>query len=169
MSVYEPKLNPREALWISVPLLLVRMSLISASSNNPSKTTPGGEKPLFLCVIFRNCHSFGCYQHVVVDPHYPHLIQTMKQGKMLKFCQTLSKIIHLPSAEFQSRIYWQKSLTTETDANIWQPFADHPVHDTFLDSQLHRASRCTSLSPDDAGRLEPVVFDDDRMWQQRSE
>lgn len=85
------------------------------------------------------------------------------------FSQTLSKLIHLPSLEIQSRIYWQKSLNTETDANIWQPFADHPVHDTFLDSQLHRASWCTSLSPDDAGRLQPVVFDDDRVWQQRSE
>lgn len=144
-------------------------SLIGASSNNPSKIAPEGQRPLFLRAIFRNCQSFCCHRHFVVNPYYPYLIPTMKQGKMRKFCQTLSKVIHLPSAEFQSRIYWQKSLTTETDANIWQPFADHPVHDTFLDSQLHRASRCTSLSPDDAGRLEPVVFDDDRMWQQRSE
>lgn len=87
---------------------------------------------------------------------------------MIKFSQSLSKV-NLSSAQIQSRIYWQKSLTTETDANIWQPFADHPVHDTFLDSQLHRASRCSSPSPDDAGRLEPVVSDVDRMWQPRSE
>lgn len=87
---------------------------------------------------------------------------------MIKFSQSLSKV-NLSSAQTQSGIYWQKSLTAETDANIWQPFADHPVHDTFLDSQLHRASRCSSPSPDDAGRLEPVVSDDDRMWQQRSE
>lgn len=79
------------------------------------------------------------------------------------------KSIHPSSAKIQSRMFWQKSLTTETDANIWQPFADHPVRDTFLDSQLHRASRCSSPSPDDVGRLKPVVFDDDRMRQPRSE
>lgn len=96
----------------------------------------------------------------------------MKLAKIIKFCQSLSEVIHIPSTvstEIQSGMYWQKSLTTENDANIWQPFADHPVHDTFLDSQLHRANLCSSASPDDAGRLKPVVFDADRMWQQRGE
>lgn len=136
--------------------------------------TPWGKSDIlitkspFLCAIFRNCY-FPLPFPLLVNPHFLHVIQTTKQGKITKFCQSLSKVIHLPSAETESRIYWQKSLTTETDAKLWQPFTDHPVGDTFLDSQLHRDSRCSSPSPDDVGRLNPVVFDDDGMCQQRSE
>lgn len=48
--------------------------------------------------------------------------------------------------------YRDRRFSTLSDVNIWQPFVDHQVHDTFLDDQLHRASQCSSASPDDAGR-----------------
>lgn len=117
----------------------------------------------FYVLLFSGIVIHCCYHHFLVYPYYPYLIQTTEQSKIIKFCQGQSKLIHLSSPEIQSGIYWQEFLTTETDANIWQPFADHPVHDTFLDSQLHSASRCSSPPPDDAGRLKPVVFDVDRM------
>jgi len=89
--------------------------------------------------------------------------KTIQGGKIIK----LSKVIRLSLA---AGIYWQDFLATESDASVWQPLADHPVRDTFLDSRLHGASRCSSPRHlTNAGRLEPVVFDEDRMWQRGSE
>lgn len=87
-----PEQNPRESL----PNVCVSLKIAGVSFLwNQGKITLEGKHFLitnshFLWAIFGNWHFFSSYNWFLVDPRHPHLIQTKKPARTIKF----AKVIH---------------------------------------------------------------------------